>query len=188
MNRPCLEPIAPDTLLHYWLRELDDAGDARVEEHLFGCDTCTGELGRLVELADGIRAGVQRGLVGAVVSDMYTWWLRAGGLRLREYRVECNGSVQCTVAPDDDVTVARLEAELTGVETLDLVTIDAAGSEEIQRDIPFEAAAGEVLVTPRMDRLRALPATTVRMRLVAHAGGASRILGEYAFIHTPWLG
>ncbi|WP_066335533.1 hypothetical protein [Azohydromonas lata] len=35
--------------------------------------------------------------------------LRGGALRLREYRVPCNGSVNGSAAPQDDVLVGRLQ-------------------------------------------------------------------------------
>lgn len=42
-------------------------------------------------------------------------------MRIREYRLPPNGSVNCTVAPDDELLVTRLEAPLEGVERLDAV-------------------------------------------------------------------
>ncbi|MBU1191159.1 MAG: hypothetical protein KKE76_05535 [Gammaproteobacteria bacterium] len=36
-----------------------------------------------------------------------------------------------------------------------------------------------------IDELRALPAVTLRMRLLAVDAGGERTLGEYCFNHTP---
>jgi hypothetical protein len=36
-----------------------------------------------------------------------------------------------------------------------------------------------------MERMRALPASTLRMRLLAMAPSGERLVGEYNFHHTP---
>lgn len=109
------------------------------------------------------------------------------GLRVREYRVPCTGSGHCTVAPDDDVLIARLVAALAGVARLDLVVADECDAAPMRRpDIPFRADAGEVVLVPPIERIRALPASTSRMQLLAVDGGRERVLGEYSFIHRPW--
>jgi hypothetical protein len=53
------------------------------------------------------------------------------------------------------------------------------------RDVPFDAPAGEVVIAERMEVMRALPASTVRMRLLAMAPSGERLVGEYTFHHTP---
>jgi hypothetical protein len=108
-------------------------------------------------------------------------------LRLREYRVPRDGSVHCTVAPDDDLLISRLQAPLAGVERLDLVTREGDATERLN-DIPFSAAAGEVVLVPRVDRIRALRESTATMWLIAVEQGGERVLGEYRFFHTPWPG
>lgn len=187
---PCDTPIAPAALLQYWVRELSETEGMRLEEHLLGCDECSATLRELVELGEEVRDCAGRGLVQAVVTDVFVWRLAARGRQLRQYRVPRDGSVHCTIAPGDDVAIARLEAPLAGVERLDLVILapdDERGEvSEVLEDVPFDADAGEVVLAPDTARLRALPATTVRMQLVAVEGDRRRRLGEYTFIHTPW--
>ncbi len=185
----CATPVPLAALVEYWLGELEAAREEDVERHLFGCGECCAALQRIVELAGGIRALVRRGAVAAVVTPGFVEALGAAGLRLREYRVARNGSVHCTVAPDDDLLVSRLQAPLAGVERLDLVTVEGEGAAPLRlRDIPFSAAAGEVVVVPRIDRIRALGVSTETVRLVAVESGGERVLGEYRFVHTPWPG
>lgn len=188
MSRPaCSAPIAFATLVEYWLGELDAADEARVDEHLLGCDECTDSLQRLVGLAGGVRTLIRQGAVHAVVTDGFLARLAAQGLRLREYRVPCNGSVHCTVAPDDDVMVARLEAPLAGVQQVDaLLLAPDQATERRWRDIPFDRSTDEVVFTPRIDTIRALAASTTRIRLLAVDRQSERLIGEYTFIHTPW--
>jgi hypothetical protein len=185
-QRSCASPVALATLLEYWLGELDEAREATLDEHLLGCGHCSATLQGLVDLAGEVRAAVRAGAVHAVLADAFVKRLAAQGLRLREYRVPHNGSVYCTVAPDDDLLITRLDAPLAGVERLDVELLggEGAGLERL-RDVPFDAAAGEVVLAARMERMRALPASTVRMRLLAMAPSGERLVGEYTFHHTP---
>ncbi|HSQ00244.1 MAG TPA: hypothetical protein VL049_23740 [Candidatus Dormibacteraeota bacterium] len=188
MSRPgCSRPLDPMRLLEFWLRELGEAADARVEEHLLACADCSRSLQDLLDLGAAVRACVRRGLVRAVINDTFVWRLMGAGLRVREYRVPRDGSVQCTVAPEDDVVIARLEAPLAGVERLDVVMMGVEGGErEVLDDVPFDPEAGELLIAPDIEQLRALPASTAKMHLVAVDENARRVIGEYTFVHTPW--
>ena len=172
-------------LSKYWLAELDAATEARVEEHLLGCGECSRELEELAALAAGMRQLVREGAVHTVVPNAFVRRLAEQGLRVREYNVPHNGSVNCTVAPEDDVVVARLQAPLQGIERLDLVEGEAR---ERLYDIPFNAEHGEVVVTPRVEELRKLPVSTHHMRLVAVDASGERVIGEYTFNHTPYSG
>lgn len=188
MTRPhCSAPIGVSALAEYWLGELDELGEARVEQHLLGCDHCSQTLQGLVDLGAGIRALARRGALPVVVSEQFVAGLAARGVRLREYRVARNGSVYCTVAPEDDVVISRLEAPLGDVEQLDLRLFDGEGNDRGQlHDIPFDRAARHVLLMQDMERLRKLPKATVRNQLVAVERGQQRVIGDYTFHHTPW--
>jgi putative zinc finger protein len=183
----CTAPIPRPTQLAYWLGELDEAAEAQLDEHLLGCDSCAGQLQALVELGDGIRRLVQRGRLRAVVSGALPKRLAEAGLRVREYHVTRNGSVHCTIAPDDDVVLAHLEAPLADVRQLDVLLFYPQGQgQERLEHVPFNASASAVVVVPGTDLLRALPASTMRMQLVAVEHGSDRLIGEYTFHHTPW--
>lgn len=186
MNAPCRSPLDWPTLLAYWLGELDPDTEARIEEHYLGCAHCSGQLQELSALAEGVRAVARSSGVNAVVNEPFVRRLAERGLNVREYRVPQNGSVNCTVAPADDFVVARLEAPLAGVTRLDLVHVGIDGKTQLRlEDIPFVAESGGVVVSTRIDTLRALPATTLRMRLLAVDGNDERTLGDYTFHHTP---
>jgi len=185
----CGAPVEFPTLVGYWLDELDEARAGEVEEHLLGCDECTATAQSLADLSAGIRSLVDRGAVQAVVTDSFVKRIAKRGLRLREYTVPPGGSVNCTFAPDDDVLVTRLEAPLDGIGHVDLLVSDASGREQHRfRDVPFDAAAREIVLTSRSPDIRALPASTLLMRLIAVEGESERILGDYTFHHRPWEG
>jgi hypothetical protein len=182
----CASPIPLGTLVEYWLGELDEAREGQLDEHLLGCGHCSANLQGLVDIGGGIRTAVRAGAVQGVVTGAFVERLADKGLRLREYRVPHNGSVHCTVAPEDDLLITRLAAPLAGVGSLDLERLSGDGTIlERMRDVPFDATAGEVVLTPRIEPVRALPATTVRFRLLEIAPSGERLVGEYTLYHTP---
>jgi hypothetical protein len=186
MMPSCPSPLELDTLLAYWLGELDEAAEARAEEHLFGCASCSGHLDELVALDRETRQLTHAGAVRAVVNDDFARRLVERGAQVREYRLPHNGSANCTVAPEDDIVIARLEAPLRGVARLDLVELDSAGKRLTRiEDIPFRPGNHGVVIIPRIGDLRALPAMTMRMRLLAVDEAGERVIGEYTFNHTP---
>ena len=180
----CRSPLDWPTLLAYSLGELDPETEARVEEHYFGCAGCSDRLAELTALAQGVRAVARASGASAIVNESFVRRLVERGLQVRDYRVARDGAVNCTISPEDDFVVARLEAPLAGVTRLDLVSLYES-TEHRQADIPFVAESGGVVVSTSVDLLRTLPATTMRMRLVAVDDNGERIIGEYTFHHTP---
>lgn len=180
-------PFEDGPLVQYWLGELDAAREGEIEEHLLRCTACAGRLEHIVAIAGGIRDLVRTGEVFAVVTDAFVQRLAAHGVRLNQYRVGWNGSVHCSVAPDDEIAIVRLEAPLEGVERLDVLFDVSNGVPHTRlQDVPFDRAAGEVVVTPRIARLRALPVSTAIVRLVSIEPDGERVVGEYRFNHRPW--
>jgi hypothetical protein len=174
------------TLLDYWLGELPRSEEADVEEHLLACAACSDELARLAGLADAIRDLARSGNVRAVVSESFVDRVRNEGLRLRQYRLGPGESVQCTVAPDDDILVARLVADLSKTEHVDIAWYDAEGREQERvHDVPVHGAMREIIWAQRIGVIRAMPATVARARVFAVDDRGERVLGEYTFDHTP---
>jgi hypothetical protein len=185
----CAAPLEFEALVAYWLGELPEAVEAPLEAHLFACAACTARLEALAALAAGVRAAVHDGRVTLVVAAPFVEAMKRSGLRVREYRLEPGGSVDCTILPDDDAVVSRVRAPLAGVRRLDAeqrVRIgDAEGPAQRVRDIPFDPGSDEVLFVPAASWLRTLPAVTVRTRLIAVDEAGERPIGEYTFVHAP---
>jgi hypothetical protein len=179
-----------ETLLAWWLHETDAAETEAIDEHLLHCDACGETLDAIVTLGDGVRAALQAGLVGAIASGDFVARLGARGLRVREYRVPWNGGVDCTVAPDDELLVSRLQAPLAGVERVDAILefSFAPGVRHRLEDVPFDAGVGEVVYLPRTAEVKAAPAHSHTVTLVAAQDGVERALGTYTFRHRPWPG
>ncbi len=177
-------------LLDYWLHDSDPAATEAADEHLMQCDACGEQLDALAALGEGVRAAFRAGAVSAVSSGAFLRHLRAGGLRVREYRLPHNGSVHCTVAPEDELLVSTLEVPLQGVQRLDAVAELSLepGVQQRLDDLPFDAASGEVLYLPSIAQVRQLPAHTLQVTLLAVAPQGTRELGRYTFHHRPWPG
>ena len=188
MNAPCRTPIADEALLDWWGSDLTNPERARLEEHLLSCEACAARVAASARLFQGVRDLVRRGDLPVVVLPSVVDLLRREGRRIHEYRVAPGRGVQCTVGPDDDVVLARLSADLHDVVRLDLVSRIDDGAEYRLPDLPFDSSAGEVVLAPSADILRARPAQVERMRLLAVGPEGDRLLGEYTFTHTPWPG
>ena len=180
----CRNPIDYETLVAYWLGEVTGTPEEMLEEHLFGCAHCTGRLEGLAAFAAGVRAAAVDGSVTMVVSQSFVDSMKRAGLALREYRLAPGGSVNCTIAADDDAVVSRLSAPLAGVKRLDLVR-QRGEIEQRVADIPFDAELDEVLVIPSATWLKTMPAFTMRMRLIAVDDSDEKQIGDYTFNHSP---
>ena len=180
---PAAEHLTFGALIDYWL---DEHGESPVEGHLLACDACTARLAWLAGLAVEIREVVKRGEAMMILTPGMLEQLAAEGLRIREYRLGPGGSVNCTIAPADDLVVAHLEAPLAGVSRLDFVA-STDGVLGRMDDIPFDPATGEIVVAPRTRDLRALGRATQVARLVAVGPeGKTAVIGEYTFNHSPF--
>ena len=191
MSAPATGAHVPvDTLLAWWLHETDAAQTQAVDAHLLHCDACGDAADALAALGEGVRAAFAAGLVGGVTTADFVARLAGRGVRVREYRLPVNGGVDCTVAPDDELLVSRLQAPLAGVERLGIVA-ESSFAPCVRHwldDIPFDAAAGEVLYLPKIAEVMAAPAHTLTLTLVATTAGDARPLATYTFRHRPWAG
>lgn len=173
-----------EMLLAYELGELDPAREAALEEHYLGCEACSARLAEVQALASGIKAAFDAGHVAAVLTPGFVEHARARGVRVREYVLPLNGSVNCTVAAEDQLLVGRLSAPLADVERLDVLVSDEG--EHRLEDVPFDAVAGEVVMVPGIAHIRGCPAHRQVVRLIAvDGGGGERTIGEYVFNHSP---
>jgi hypothetical protein len=171
-------------LLEYWLGELDASAAAALDEHLFSCAQCHARLRHLVELGRDVRDAVRAGRVGAILTPSFVARLQQGGLQVREYRLQPGGSVNCTVAAEDDLVVAHLHAPLDGIQRLDLVGQDTAGASWRLEDIAFTPGS-DVALSTNVAALRQLSFATIRMELRAVDGTQERVIARYTFHHSP---
>jgi hypothetical protein len=181
----CPEPLGTRVLADYWLGDLSDLEQDRVEEHLMGCDACGRELEELVGIGEGVRRLTCQGAFQVVVSPSFLDAASRRGLRLREYVVPPGGRVACTVTAEDDLVISRLQGDFSGVTRLDLVARTEGQPERRVENVPVDPSAPELIVAQSMPALRAMGSCVTRMRLVAPGPHGDRVLGEYTFAHTP---
>ncbi len=182
----CDSQLPWDVLLAYRFGELDPDAEAEVEQHYLGCASCALRLQELAALALEVRAIARASGVSVVVSDPFVRRLTDSGVQVRQYSVPWNGSVNCTVTPDDDFVVGRLEAALGEVKRVDMLYLDHDGKPVARHDdVPFIADSGAVVISTDIGALRSLAETTLRLRLLAVDSSGERTLGEYRFNHRP---
>jgi hypothetical protein len=177
--------LESDALLDYWLGDTDDAATAAIDAHLLQCDACGAALDDVIALSRGVKEAFGGGAVPSMLSAAFVERLKSAGRRVREYRVPHNGSVVCSVAPEDDLLVSRLAAPLQGVTRIDAVFTQSFAPARQQRasDIPFDAAGGEVLFAPKLSEVRGLPSHEMVVRLLAVDEAGEREVGHYTFHH-----
>ena len=174
-----------ETLVDYWLGDTDAVATEAIDAHLMQCDACGNALDEVVALARGVKEAFRGGAVPSMLSVPFVERLKSAGRRVREYRVPHNGSVTCGVAPEDDLLVSHLSAPLLGVTRLDAVFARsfAPGQQSRLKDIPFDAARGEVLFAPKLTEVRGLPSHEMVVRLLAVDATGEREVGHYTFRH-----
>jgi hypothetical protein len=185
-NGECASPVDAAVLMDYWLAALPTAAEEAVEEHLMTCDGCGNRLREVIALADGLRTVARSGSLQVVISDQLVTHARESGLRVREYAPRAGEGIQCTVAADDDLLVARLAVDLTAASRVDLSWCDRRGVEQQRMaDIPIGPDAGTVIFQQSIGWAKASPSATMIARLLAvDDNGSERLLGEYTFHHT----
>jgi len=107
-------------------------------------------------------------------------------MRVREYGVARDGSVNCAVAPEDDLIAAYLEAPRVGVKRVDAVFYVADAPAQVLRNLPFDPASGEVVTLPPIALLRAMPSHRQRARVLAVDESGERVIGEHTFNHAAY--
>ena len=176
---------SPQELLAYWLAELDEVHESRMDEHLFACSACSEELRTIVDIGAAIRGELLRGNFGFVLPASFVRRIKDAGLRVREYSLEPGGSVDCTVTRDDDLVVSYLHAPLHDVRRLDVVIHDSTAGTLRASDVAFDAEADSLAVVPSVAYLRTLGHAQQRVRLVAVEGADERVIADYTFNHSP---
>ena len=181
----CPSPIGFADVVDYWAHDLTPAEEERIEAHVFACAACARELAVAEALARGIAAVAREGRLHSVVTDGILNRLAADGVRIRMYTLDGPGVVPCAVWADDDLVVARIRADLAGVDAVTIVTRLASG-DEIGRlsDVAVRPGQHEILNAFSAAHLRALPATRVQVSVTTSVDDGDRTIAEYTLEHA----
>jgi hypothetical protein len=163
-------------LLAYWLRERDDDD---LEEHVFACDRCARDLEAIHLIGEGISASVRRGVLNTVTSRAVLNRMAREGLAIREFALRPGDEVDCAVARDDIVMVARLLGRFENAKQL-AVTVDIGGQEQLRYDdLPINPAHGEINLVDNGDAVREWPSTKLTFQVL----DGDTVLAEYVLHH-----
>lgn len=188
MSEPnCRSRVSLPDLVAYRLGELDQASEFQLEEHLFGCSECGDRLARLEQLASAIRKELREGHLSALLPAAFIQRLKDDGVRVREYRMEPGGSINCTIAPDDDLVVTHLHAPLAHVRRLDVIVEEGEGGPRSRlEDVAFDPAADAIVLFPASAEVRKLGVAKLFVELVAVGDDTERLLARYTLNHSPY--
>ena len=181
----CDAPIADDTLLDYWVRDVTDSDETDpIEEHLFACGDCAARLQQIASLGAGLAALVRLGRVTGIVSRSLLNRLQRDGVHVRLYSLSPGETVPCAVFPGDALVVAALRADLSAVDAVTL-SVRGPGGSSIGRadDMPVSRLDGEVLWALPAATVRQMPSMRLQITLVS-AGDTRAELGTYALDHS----
>jgi len=181
----CRSPLAFADAVDYWTGDLTRAEEDRIEEHAFGCDACARELAAAEALGHGVADLVRAGRLHSVITEGILNRLSADGVRIRTFTLEGSGTVPCSVWADDDLVVARIRADFSGVTSVNIVSRKETG-EEINRilDVAVRPGQREILNALSAARLRNLGQTLVHVTVTASAETGERPIAEYTLEHA----
>ena len=181
----CQAPIPDGTLLDYWARDLAEGDETDgVEEHLIACGDCSARLQRLAAFGPGLATLVRQGRVSGIVSRALVNRMQRDGIHVRMYSLVPGETVPCAVFPGDDLVVAALRADFSGVDAVTLsVTWPGDSPSGKIDDVPVSGPDAEVLWATPAAVVRQMP--SMRLQLTLASAGATRAeLGRYVLDHS----
>lgn len=171
-------------LFDWWLGELDDDAAARVEASLFEDDSVLERLQWLRSLAQALADAVPRGTVPMVaLTHALAVQLERAGLPHTAYVVQPGQTVPCAATVDQRYSVARLHADLRGIERVDVRVRSPHLGQLRFDDVPYDAVRSEVVLLQSGDAVRAVPSTTLTFELRGLRDGAEVALGTFVMDH-----
>ncbi len=180
----CEALVSDETLLRYWARDLAADETDGIEAHLFACRDCAARLGPLASITTGLKEFVRQGRVSGMISRALLNRMQRDGVYLRLYALAPGETVPCTVFPGDDLVVASLRADFSGVRAVTLSVMGPGDSPMSEfADVPVSRSESEVLWALPGAVVRQMP--SMRLRLTLTSTGTDRaVLGEYVLEHS----
>ncbi len=177
----CEVSVTDQVLLDYWAGDLPPAEADRLEEHLFACRDCSGRLEELASIGAGLASLVRQGRISGAVSRALVNRMQRAGVRIRQYSLSPGETVPCAVFPGDDLVMAALHADFTGVESVTL-SISSPARNGVFDELSVSRPEGRVLWVLPSTTVRGFP--SMRLELTLTASGPDRVvLGRYVLDH-----
>lgn len=192
----CSTPLPFEELVAYRCGELDAEAERVLEEHYFACASCAEKLAWLEGLEGAVIVAMRSGLFDVFVRRETVDRLERAGSVVRKYELAVGQSVNCTIAPGDDMTVVTLHAPLRpGVPvTLVVDLLDHGSGHQMQEVRPSfqDQQTGDVMVRLAGVIQKALGPVRATLTLRygdgdSHGAGPDTV-GPFVMNHTPWTG
>jgi anti-sigma factor RsiW len=172
-------------LADYWTSDLTSSETERIEAHVFECADCAARLAESERLRTRLRDTIRTGAFHAVITDSVLNRLSRDGVRVRAYTIDPGDRLECAVWADDEVLVARLRGDFTGLSSVSSVMRLDTG-EEVDRvvDAPVRDGSRELLFALSAEGIRHGPNAPMRLTVTAGPDPQGRdVLAEYVFDH-----
>jgi hypothetical protein len=174
----CAKPIAFETLVSYWARDLDATESEAVEAHVFGCATCTAMSERIAALTQKMRS-----LEPPIITSARLRELRAAGRRIEDNFVAPGEHKRVVFAAQDFIVHHLGGLELDDVERVAVVA-RAHSSDAVLTEypsVPFDRSAGEVLIACQRHFVVFPP--DIAFEVTTFAGGEAKKVSRYVVDH-----
>jgi anti-sigma factor RsiW len=175
---PCASPLSSELLVDYWAGDLPPRDEEGVEEHLFGCASCTAGSARVAAITETLRA-----MIPPVVTRAALDRFRARGLRVYESTFAPGERREAHFGRDLDLLIFRLGgidlSRATRVRLLMREETTGATLVDLD-DAPFDAEAGAVLLCCQRHFASLPPDVVVEIRVDEPRGEA---VTSYTILH-----
>jgi hypothetical protein len=186
----CATPLSIDELVAYRRSELEEPAERALESHFFSCAHCAGRLTWVEGLEDAVATAMRQGLFDVYVTRKTVERLERAGSVVRKYDIAAGQSINCTIAPDDDMTVVSLHSALRpGVPvTVAVEFLDHGSGQRMEELRPAfqDQETGEVIVRLAGEIQRMLGSVRVTLNLRFGEGAAVETVGPFEMNHSPW--
>ena len=175
----CSNPLSSEQLVAYWANDLTQSELDAADEHLMGCGECSQRSAQIAQITETLRE-----LLPAVVSEERLSSLEARGFAIT-YNTMTPGERREVAFPKDaDVLLHRLQGlSLEGAARVDLTIRDERSERVLATapDVPFNRAAGEILVACQRHYASLPPNTALEVEVRRPDGSCKQTL--YTVLH-----
>jgi hypothetical protein len=173
----CAQPITYEALVAWWAHDLPEPEVARVEEHLFACDSCAAAAEAIGRLAGGLRE-----LIPPVISRAHRERLLGAGKRITFTPCEPNGTARALFAKDLDLLIHELKGDFRAADRVDLDILAGGNVMIALEDVPFDRERGTVLIACQR-HYRDMPGGDPTFRVHVVEKGARKPPADYLVYH-----
>jgi hypothetical protein len=145
----CASPLSWETLVDWWAGDLDESAASSVEEHVLGCDVCSGVASRVGATAQALRT-----MIPPVVGPERLAGLVRAGVRILENPIAPGQTCDFRFPRNVDLAVHVLGGLVIGTGARVEVTLRSLSTGNVLghvEDAPYDARRGAVYLACQRD-------------------------------------